>query len=97
MTLDSPSRRRFRDAAERRYSDDADFTARFNALLPLFGLRWVLLLLNEFLPERWQVRVNAGGNKSNDWTQAKMRQLARAESLLESVSNELEVAAHGKF
>ncbi len=34
------------------------------AYLPLFGLRWVLILLNEFIPERWQRRVLAGDTKA---------------------------------
>jgi hypothetical protein len=97
MTLDSLTSRRFRAAAGRRYAADAHFGARFDALFPLFGLRWVLVLLNEFLPERWQVRVNAGAGQSNDWTQAKIRQLARAGSLLNRVADKLEVAVNGKF
>jgi hypothetical protein len=73
-------KQRFRHAAETLYGDDPGFALRLAACLPLFGLRWVLILLNEFLPERWQRRVAAGF--SGSWDEAKHEQLARAEALL---------------
>lgn len=71
---------RFRNAAERLYGEDASFGVRLEALLPLFGLRWVLILLNEFVPERWQRRVLAGAAES--WGEAKARQLNKARAML---------------
>ncbi len=97
MKLDSYDRLSFRKAAEQRYAEDLHFAARLEAFFPLFGLRWVLVLLNEFLPERWHVRVNASGGKNIDWLQAKTEQLTLARSLLDRVSTEVEVAANGKF
>jgi Phosphotransferase enzyme family len=70
----------FRRAAETLYGGDPGFGTRLAAFLPLFGLRWVLILLNEFLPDRWQRRVAAGAVE--DWETAKQRQLARAGALL---------------
>lgn len=78
--LPAPLRRRLRDLATRIYGDDPLFEPRLAAYLPLFGLRWVLILLNEFLPERWQRRVLAG--ETMDWDDAKARQLARARAFL---------------
>lgn len=76
---------RFRAGAERLYgADDASFGPRLAAYLPLFGLRWVLILLNEFHPERWRRRVLAGA--SYDWTEAKERQLRFARELLSRLS-----------
>jgi len=92
MTLTPAARGRFRLAAERRYADDAGFGARLDALYVLFGLRWVLVLLNEFLPERWEERVKAG--LGADWSEAKRRQLARAAELLDRMSNEAEGVVH---
>jgi hypothetical protein len=77
-------RARFRNAAERLYADDADFAARLAAFLPLFGLRWVLILLNEFHPERWRNRVLAGA--TYDWDEAKQRQLAAARRMLQDLT-----------
>jgi fructosamine-3-kinase len=71
---------RFRRAAETLYAEDPGFQARLAACYPLYRLRWVLILLNEFLPERWQRRVAAGATEC--WDTAKQRQLARAETWL---------------
>lgn len=73
-------RSRFRTAAETLYGDDPDFATRLDAFQPLFGLRWVLILLNEFHPERWRRRILAG--TSNDWAEAKDRQLRAARAML---------------
>jgi hypothetical protein len=71
---------RFRSAALAIYGADASFGARLHALYPLFGLRWALIVLNEFLPDRWRLRVAAGETES--WAHAKTRQLARARELV---------------
>jgi hypothetical protein len=70
------------------YQSDSKFAARFRALFPLFGLRWVLIVLNEFLPERWERRVLAG--HTGLWREAKLRQLARAKNLLATLPRRLE-------
>ena len=69
-------RSRFRIAAEKLYGDDPDFAVRLAAFHPLFGLRWVLILLNEFHPERWRGRVLAGA--SDGWAEAKKAIAGRA-------------------
>jgi hypothetical protein len=84
LSLALPQYRRFRSVAERLYGGDLTFGPRLDALLPLFGLRWVLILLNEFLPDRWQRRVMAGA--AEDWGQAKTRQLGKARALLARIS-----------
>ncbi len=80
MTLTPAMRKHLRGGAKRCYGSDPTFGDRLEALQPLFGLRWVLILLNEFLPERWEQRVNAGASKS--WDEAKAWQLAKARGLL---------------
>jgi hypothetical protein len=74
-------RSRFQIAAGRLYGRDPDFAARLAAFYPLFGLRWVLILLNEFHPERWRRRVLAG--VSEGWSEAKSRQLDAARAMLD--------------
>jgi hypothetical protein len=86
-------RAHLREAALRVYGQQPAFAARLHALYPLFGMRWVLILLNEFLPERWRQRVAAG--ETAPWTQAKARQLARARDLLARLVPTCEEAAHG--
>jgi hypothetical protein len=83
-----PQRRRFRKAATRLYGGDPAFVHRLSAFLPLFGLRWVLILLNEFVPERWQRRVLAG--ETGSWNEVKARQLASAREFLASLPEKLE-------
>lgn len=78
--LDPSLRLRFRRSAEAVYDGDPGFRTRLTAYYPLFGLRWTLILLNEFLPNRWRQRVAAGAG--DDWDEAKTRQLAKAEALL---------------
>lgn len=78
-----PQYRRFRKVAEALYGEDHSFRARLDAFLPLFGLRWALILLNEFLPDRWQRRVMAGATE--DWDAAKARQLDKARAMLARV------------
>jgi phosphotransferase family enzyme len=80
--------KRFRQAALRLYGGDRSFPDRLRAYLPLFGLRWVLILLNEFIPERWQRRVLAG--EAGSWSEAKARQLSRAREFLAALPEKLE-------
>jgi len=86
--LEPMQRQRFRQAATRLYGGDPAFAGRLSAYLPLFGLRWVLILLNEFIPERWQRRVLAG--ETGSWSDVKARQLAHARAFLASLSEKLE-------
>jgi hypothetical protein len=86
MRLPEPLKRRFAAAALRIYGADPTFALRLRLLYPLFAIRWCLILLNEFLPERWSYRVHAGGEPA-DWREAKERQLALATDLLTSVKS----------
>ncbi len=72
----------FRAEAEKLYGGDPGFATRLIAFLPLFGLRWVLILLNEFHHERWSRRILAGA--SEGWVEAKNRQLRAAREMLVS-------------
>jgi hypothetical protein len=79
--IDDAARNRLRSGGLEIYGDDPGFATRLDALLPLFGLRWALILLNEFRPERWQRRVLAGATEN--WASAKQRQLAAARAMLD--------------
>jgi hypothetical protein len=89
-TLAAPQRLRFRRAACELYGKDPCFAERLDAYLPLFGLRWVLILLNEFIPERWQRRVLAGAGES--WADAKTTQLALASDFLAALPGKVKDA-----
>jgi hypothetical protein len=62
---------------------DESFLIRLELLYPLFGARWCLILLNEFLPERWAGRVFAGA--PHDWVSVKVEQMRRSRGLLRKV------------
>jgi hypothetical protein len=87
MSLDAAARSRFRAAALGRHAHDARFAARLNRLMPLFRLRWVLILLNEFAAEHWRRRTTAGAEMS--WSDVKARQLAKASALLSGIEEDL--------
>jgi hypothetical protein len=63
--------------------NDECFLIRLKLLYPLFGARWCLILLNEFLPERWVGRVFAGARR--EWASVKVEQLRRSRGLLKEV------------
>jgi hypothetical protein len=54
---------------------------RFDALFPLFGLKWCLILLNEFLPEHLLRRKFAGMSERDRETR-QIEQLAKAKNML---------------
>ena len=82
--LPPAQRARFRRAATGLYGgDDPDFARRLCAYLPLFGCRWALIILNEFIPERWRRRTLAGERR--EWSEVKTRQLARARDFLRTL------------
>jgi hypothetical protein len=90
MRLPETLKRRFVTIALQIYGRDPTFAARLGLLYPLFAVRWCLILLNEFLPERWAYRVHAGSGpdwEKPDWEKAKERQLGRASDLLDSVQS----------
>jgi hypothetical protein len=82
MMLDSSARGRFAAGMVELHSADPDFGARLMRLLPLYGLRWCLILLNEFLPGRSARRTVAG---TADISAAKARQLEKAEAMLRRI------------
>jgi hypothetical protein len=87
VPLGARQRARFRTAATQLYgASDEKFAQRLAALYPLFGLRWVLILLNEFLPVRWERRVAAG--ETRRWGDVKAGQLGKARALLTRVVQE---------
>ncbi|MBI3723314.1 aminoglycoside phosphotransferase family protein, partial [bacterium] len=83
MKLSPAERTAFLEGACGAFGDDETFADRLAAQFPLHGLHWCLLVLNEFLPERWKRRVLAGASES--WEMAKRAQLEKARSILTRV------------
>lgn len=83
MTLSANERRAFLDGALALYGSDSGFLARLAACYPLYGIRWALIILNEFVPELWARRTFSG--KGEDWAGAKREQLRKARVKLEAI------------
>ena len=83
MSLSPAERSAFRAGVAPIYGDDAGWERRLTRDLPRYGLRWALIVLNEFLPAAWERRVAAG--RPDSWASAKQSQLAKARALLEEV------------
>ena len=81
MALAPAARQKFFAGAAEVYKVDSGFLSRFEREAPLYGLRWALIVLGEFLPEVWQRRLAAGA--AADAPAARARQLAKAAALVE--------------
>jgi len=84
MTLDAAERRRFAAGLADLFADDPGYGARLAVYRPLIGLRWCLILLNEFLPQGLARRRHAG--QAEDAEVARARQLAKAQALFDEVA-----------
>ncbi len=88
MNLSATERACFMDGVTRLYGDDPNFQHRFAACYPLYGIRWVLIILNEFLPKLWARRAFSG--KGGDWEAAKRAQLQKARKVLAALRSHTE-------
>ena len=75
-------RQHFCGAAKQVYGADPWFDRRLAAYYPLFGLRWVLILLNDFVRSSWRSKL---ADSAESWQAAKNLQLAKAQQFLARV------------
>jgi thiamine kinase-like enzyme len=85
MNLSTDLKGRWKNAMLGLFSDDHQFENRLTAAMPLYGLRWALIVLNEFLPEFPARRKEAGESKSYEIKKARQIQLEKAYSYCERV------------
>ncbi len=83
MALNAAQRARFAAGLGRVFGDDPGYPERLARYRPLIGLRWCLILLNEFLPAGLARRRHAG--QAADAEAARDRQLAKARALYSEV------------
>jgi Phosphotransferase enzyme family len=69
------------------FGDDEQLPARLRAAYPLYGLRWCMILLNEFLPDHLERRMFAAA-REDDISQLCMQQLGKSKKMLERVQRE---------
>ncbi len=83
MALTPAQRARFALGLEGVFGGDPGYRERLPRYRPLIGLRWCLILLNEFLPAGLARRRHAG--RAEDAEAARNRQLAKARALYSEV------------
>lgn len=87
MNLSPELKKKFTSAILRRFSDWPNLSGRVESVYPLFGLKWCLIMLNEFLPNelrRRQFAALAGADRSA----LQMQQLDKARQMLKRISRE---------
>lgn len=78
MGLEEPMKRRFAARAQAAFAEVPTIAARARLVYPLFGLKWALILLNDFLPERFF-------QPHGEWRQTQLR---KAQALVEHLAAE---------
>lgn len=63
------------------FAEDEGLEARFRTVYPLYGLRWCMILLNEFLPKHLERRAHASA-QDKDPSQLHRTQLTKAKQML---------------
>jgi hypothetical protein len=78
MGLEEPMKRHFAARAQAAFADVPMLAERACLVYPLFGLKWAMILLNEFLPERFLPA-------QSEW---RLTQLRKAQALVARLVNE---------
>ncbi len=65
MALEPARGKAFVAASLEAFGDD-DLANRLRAYFPLFGLKWTMIVLNEFLPGGWKRRLFSGADAENE-------------------------------
>jgi hypothetical protein len=65
--------------------DDPGLTRRFASAWPMYGLRWSLIVLNEFLEDGWHKRAYANDNLNQPLQQKLENQLNKAKNICKKV------------
>nr|WP_068430237.1 phosphotransferase [Magnetospirillum sp. XM-1]CUW37995.1 conserved protein of unknown function \ len=94
MVLDGAERSEIRAAFIALYGADEGFADRLQALLPLYALRWALIVLNPFLPERWARLSFATGAERDKVLRA---QLAKARRFVAMAVDGLDIDDEAAF
>jgi hypothetical protein len=88
MNLSFQLRQQWLDSARTIFQNDIEFSKRLTAYLPLFGLRWCLIILNEFLKPEMSRRLHANPIQTGAQSNICSQQLRKAKALLEEVKEQ---------
>ena len=70
------------------FDQDLELSERFRAAWPIYGLRWALIMLNEFRPDGWQKRVHAMQQLRQSRKQIQYQQLQKAAGVCRYIREE---------
>ena len=89
MQLSPTNRARFAERFLVEFKNTGDIFSRFKVLYPFYGLKWCLILLNEFMPNNLAKRDLVGaiaGQKD----EVLAKQLSKSKNMLDRVKREYE-------
>ena len=89
MSLKFRIKKRFADRLLRYFNGAENFDTRVYALYPFYGIKWCLILLNEFIPSD-MARRNFAGKSQEDDVERLMRQLYKSHKMLSEVRENYE-------
>jgi hypothetical protein len=75
----------FRSKMETLFSHAPFFSVRLNALLPMYGLIWILISLNHFIPAVWEAKIAAGVVKVQDKPEILQHQFQSAKTIFNNI------------
>ena len=91
MDIPGPLKTQFLSGMLDGFNEYPALSARISLVYPMFALKWCLILLNEFIPERLE-RRNFDSSDPSDPSTIQSQQLAKARMMLEKASPDYEYA-----
>ncbi len=87
MKLNKDLRQRFLENILTCFKNHRQLSKRIKAVYPLFGLKWCLIILNEFVPEHLD-RRGFSSESELDLNKLREKQLSKAKRMLNKIVNE---------
>src|SRR3989338_1999314 len=84
MALPVPMKRAFFDKAIAAFAENEQLAKRMEVVYPLYGIKWCLIFLNEFIPDEFSRRIYANGDETNG-TEIVKAQLLKARNLYRTI------------
>jgi len=85
MNLGIEQRKWWITSCQKLFMEDLSFSMRLDSYLPLYGLKWCLIYLNEFLFNGFQNRLHADPGKVNNLMNIRFEQLGKSKKLLHEI------------
>tara|TARA_Y100000590_G_scaffold260041_1_gene292105 strand:+ start:4205 stop:5851 length:1647 start_codon:yes stop_codon:yes gene_type:complete len=89
MNLNSKLKKKWKSAMIKLFVKDNFFIERLNIAMPIYGMRWIMIILNDFLPEVVQKRkeIMQNFNKDYDIHEIQKKQLKKSKEYYKEVEN----------